>query len=69
MPPTTTLWSREVLEVGVDEPGEVTVAVGAPEVAELDAVEVLFPVAAALKASNLSPGLTAKTIPCLQWFP
>jgi hypothetical protein len=28
------------------------------------------PVAAALKASNLSPGLTAKTIPLEeQWFP
>lgn len=50
--------------------GAVPVEAGAVEV-ELE-VEVLLPkgllAAAALKASNLVPGLIAKTIPCWQWF-
>jgi hypothetical protein len=65
LPPTMILWSWEV------EDGEVAVAAGAAldaagEVDEVP-VEVVFPMAAARKAGNLSPGLMAKTMPFWQW--
>lgn len=61
-PPTTTLISvPAAVEDGVPV---VAVAVGDPVV-----VEAAPPVAAALNAAILSPGLIAKTIPALQWVP
>jgi len=58
VPPTITLWS---LLVGTDDD------VGAADEVDETDEGVAPPVAAAWKAANLSPGLTAKTMPDLQW--
>ena len=65
-PPTITRWSAPV--VGVEVGGglattEVEVEVGGVEVTA-GGVELPLAAAFALKAANLSPGFTAKTIPC-----
>lgn len=73
-----TRWSLvvdgEVDEAEAEGAGTVTVAVTVtnPEGAaedEVGGVEAAPPVAADWKAENLSPGLTANTIPCWQWLP
>jgi hypothetical protein len=71
VPPTITLWSCEVDEVAVEEAGETMldtveeVVDGATEDTEPTAA---LPMAAAWKAANWVPGLTAKTMPCWQWL-
>ena len=66
-PPTTTRWS---VPVGVGGGVEVEVEGGGVDVTAggVEAGGLLPAIAAALKAANLSPGFTAKTIPCWQWF-
>lgn len=52
----------DVAEAGGGEGGAGEEVTSAEE--ETDELVAVFPVAAAWKASNLSPGLIAKTIPC-----
>lgn len=67
VPPTITRWSEPVEgeEVGEGLPVEVEVGGVAVEAGGVE-TEELPPIALALKASNLVPGFTAKTIPCWQ---
>lgn len=63
-----TLMSLVAVDEGADEVPVAVVEVAVPAVVEVP--EGAAPVAAALKASNLSPGLIANTIPpAEQWVP
>lgn len=64
VPPTMIRWSEPV-----GEGSEADVEVGGVDVEAggVETEELPVPIAFALKASNLLPGFTAKTIPCWQW--